>query len=96
MTSDEFEDFICADYDQAIDALGVPEWPEEEDEPEKPELSLNCQVALALYGHYVSLGIEQKAEEQHKHIEETFGLDADDYLSDPEIGKLEDALFDME
>lgn len=60
------------------------------------DLSESCRIALALYGHYVTLGLDQKVDQQAQHIKDTFGIDAEEYLSDPEIGHLEDLLFDME
>jgi len=98
MTKDDFEQFICADYDQAIDALDVPEWePEDYVEPRTAlDLPENCRIALALYGHYITLGIERKIEEQAQHIRDSFGIEADDFIADPEIGRIEDLLFEAE
>ncbi len=57
------------------------------------DLSLSCLIALALYGHYITLGAEEKLEHQRRYILDTYKIDAEDFMDEPEIIRIEELLF---
>jgi len=56
-------------------------------------LSAVCKAAIALYSHYVSLEMDEKAMDQAFHIYDTWNIMVQDYAAEPEIQALEELMF---